>query len=226
MIFIDIHTHHRKTNTSNTFSIRNIVLSNDELPMNETVSAGWHPWFIANYRLTEIEAILIEAAKTNNVVTIGECGIDRSVEVPFDFQCEVFTCHIIAALNTNKPLIIHCVKAYSDIIGLLKKNRFKNPVIFHAYNGNAVQTKQLLTLNSYFSIGDLSKMPKIKAEKLLCSIPVDRIFFETDDSQLSIENIYLQVSEILQHDIEMLKKQVLTNFITVFGDKLLNPKSL
>jgi TatD DNase family protein len=220
---IDIHTHRSYSNNSGVFAIKNIELPKGAIPIDVPVSAAWHPWHILNHKITEIEKSLHEAAMLKNVVAIGECGIDRAIETPIEFQIEVFMLHLKIAQKTTRPLIVHCVKAYSDVAGILKRNRFELPVIFHAYRGNPAQTAQLLSNNSYFSIGDLSKFLPTKAEKLLKSLPIERLFFETDNSAISIENIYLRAAEILQVSTDVLKTQIEQNFKTVFGDALVNP---
>jgi TatD DNase family protein len=211
-IFIDIHTHQRNLIGNNSISIRSVDLSDESIPKNEAVSAGWHPWHINNYSLAKIEAKVEQASILN-----------RAIDTPLDLQIEVLKIHLKIASKVNKPLIVHCVKAYSDIANLLKKYRFTLPVIFHAYNGNKIQTAQLLSYNSFFSVGNQSNALLSIANQCLANIPVDRLFLETDDSDISIENQYLRASEKLQVTTDELKKYIEQNFITIFGNELVKP---
>lgn len=203
-------------------ALQNIILSNEELKSDKWLTAGWHPWYIKNTSLQKIKNSINHAAALKNVVAIGECGIDRSIDTPFDTQAEVFEYHIEIASKQLKPLIIHCVKAYSDISGLLKKTNFKLPVIFHAYNGNKIQTQQLLSHNAFFSIGTISKFRVEKIYDILTEIPLNRLFIETDNSSETIEYNYQSIADILKISVQDLKNQIEINFVNIFGNELVS----
>ncbi|HOO83627.1 MAG TPA: TatD family hydrolase [Prolixibacteraceae bacterium] len=221
-VYIDIHTHRAYAQKTGVLALQNITLSNQEMNLDKWLTAGWHPWYIQNTSLQKIKESINHAAAVKNVVAIGECGIDRSIDTPVDTQAEVFKYHVEVAAEKQKPLIIHCVKAYSDINGLLKKTNFKLPVIFHAYNGNKIQTQQLLSLNAYFSIGNPISYSAKKLSNILSEVPLSRLFIETDDSTYSIENNYQEIADILKISLYDLKNQIEINFIKIFGNELVS----
>lgn len=216
---IDIHTHRTSENSLQVFSLKNIILPQQQVPEKGFYSTGWHPWFIENYPLTEMEKTLRSVCCLPQIIAIGECGLDRAINTPMEVQMKVFEFHLKLAQLNNKPLIIHAVRSYSDVLQALKKMNFRLPVIFHDYRGNEQQTKQLLQFNSYFSFGEsLVKQQPIK-EKIR-HIPTNRLFLETDESELSIEKIYLSAASVLGTSLEDLSEQLLNNFKTIFGDEL------
>lgn len=221
-VYIDIHTHGDYTQQTGMLALQNIILSNEELKSDKWLTAGWHPWYIKNTSLQKIKNSINHAAALKNVVAIGECGIDRSIDTPFDTQAEVFEYHIEVASKQLKPLIIHCVKAYSDISGLLKKTNFKLPVIFHAYNGNKIQTQQLLSHNAFFSIGTISKFRVERIYDILTEIPLNRLFIETDNSSETIEYNYQSIADLLKISVQDLKNQIEINFVNIFGNELVS----
>ena len=195
------------------------MLPNQKVPETGVYSAGWHPWFITNYSLSEIEMVVKATAQSPRVIAIGECGLDRAIKTPIELQLKVFNLHLALASEVQKPVIVHAVRSYSDMLQALKKRQFKQALIFHDFRGNAQQMNQLLKFNSYFSFGEaLLKDPKVM-EKMIV-VPPNRLFLETDESKLSIEKIYLSAASVLSTSMEELSRQIVDNFRTIFGDGL------
>ncbi|HKM93876.1 MAG TPA: TatD family hydrolase [Prolixibacteraceae bacterium] len=221
--FIDVHTHKTNFNLNNTIIVRNILLPDEEIPQQGSVSAGWHPWHINNYSLFEIRNRLTKVANNGNVIALGECGIDRAIETPIQLQTEVFLLHIQIAMQVRKPLIVHNVKSYSDLLQILKSTLIDLPIVLHGYHGTPQQTEQFTKYNCYFSVGDYPVSRQNKMNSAINSIPLNRLLLETDESELSIEKIYIRTAEISNISVEELKKQIFSNFKTIFGDGLVKP---
>ena len=213
---INIHTHQLEKD-ENTFSIYNISLPCKEFPEKIYFSAGWHPWHIEAYNLSQIDNLLEEVASMKNLLAIGECGLDRVMKINLGKQAEVFRLHIIAAKKYDKPLIVHCVKAYSDLLQMLKKEKFNGKFVLHNFNGNHDQLDNLLRFDAYFSLGEQLRNPISKLNNSLKYIPIERIFLETDDSAFSISETYLFASNLLHITIEDLKSQLKQNFSSFIG---------
>lgn len=219
-IFIDIHTHKNATVAPSIWSLKNILLHKQQAPFDIPISVGWHPWFINNVSLTEIKTRLILVAKQKNVFAIGECGLDRTIKTPIEVQLKVFKLHLTIASQNRKPIIMHCVKAYSDLMEVLTKNKLTIPIILHGFNGNQQQVFQLSKNNIYFSFGESLFKNNQKNPDTIRSIPLNRLFLETDESALSIEKIYLRAAEILKTSPDVIKRQLYINYTNLFGDGL------
>jgi TatD DNase family protein len=218
-IFIDIHTHLTHEPNKQVFHLKNILLPGESLPEKGFCSAGIHPWHLDGHSFEEFKNVLEKISTHQRVVALGECGIDRAITTPIPHQSSVFELHLKFAEKHQKPVIVHSVRSYADVLQLLKKLAFSQPLIFHDYRGNPIQTSELLKFNSYFSLGDRAlNHPKIKDK--LSSLPLDRLFFETDESTVSIENIYLRAASLLNISVEALVKQVFENFKRAFTDEL------
>lgn len=216
---IDIHTHKTSTNTETNLFLKNIILPDQPIPEEGIYSAGWHPWFIEKVSLNEIEKNLTKVSRMPQVIALGECGIDRAIHTPLEIQLQVFEMHLKLAALVQKPVILHAVRSYSDVLQLLKKLQFRLSIIFHDYRGNEQQTAQLLKFNSYFSFGEaLLKYPNM--EDKIRVIPGNRLFLETDESELSIEKIYLSAATALNLSVDELAEQIDQNYTTLFGDGL------
>ncbi|WP_304066085.1 TatD family hydrolase [Pedobacter glucosidilyticus] len=213
--FINIHTH-KKAFSPQEWILRNafLVLKPQELNvLNYSVSVGLHPWFVTEVK--DVSNKLASYLKIENVFAIGEIGLDRVNGPDLELQKQVFQKQLAIAEAYQKPVIIHAVKAYADIIPYLK--RFKMPFILHGFNGNLQQLKQLISYPQvYFSFGKDLLKPDCKAYQAFQEVPANRFFLETDTAPLQIQEIYHQAAKIRKIDIAQLKKQVFYNFEAVF----------
>lgn len=218
MPYINIHTH-KTTTEKDEISIFNQLLHLGETSDSRLKSIGWHPWYIElkDFSMIVQEVNQIKAEK--NLAAIGECGIDRAVNISIEKQKNLLNRHIEKAEELEKPIIIHCVKAYSDLLNIAKNRKIETPLILHAYNGNLYETDQLLKYNIYFSFGhQLINNPKL--ESVFKELPPEKIFFETDESDISIKNIYFHAAKLKQINRSEMQEQILKNFKKVFNNEL------
>ena len=87
---IDIHSHHF-SNRTDLISIRSIdvneYLKNPEL-INKAFSIGLHPWYLTNEN-SAINLSIVEALiNHDNLFSIGECGLDKIIDVDYSYQIE------------------------------------------------------------------------------------------------------------------------------------------
>lgn len=213
MNYIDLHTHRQKN--QNVLEIKNIFAQDfpKAIP-GFPYSIGIHPWHIENLNLDDCFQQIIDSTTDKNMLFIGECGLDRSIKLDFAIQEECFKSQIQIAENCSKPLIIHSVRAYNDLFRIKKTVKSSVPWIIHGYNGNLDVTLALVTNGFYFSVGDrLLNDPK--KNECLKHIPNDKLFFETDESLTSIEEIYYHASLILEKDKNELISTVWDNLSTI-----------
>lgn len=214
MEYIDIHTH----NTKNSKAIELINVFANQAPESypdSFFSLGLHPWHIETVNIQECFENIGNAVLNKKMLAIGECGIDRAISTPINIQEDYFRKQINIAENNKLPIIIHCVRAYSDLIRIKKETKSKTDWILHAYCGNKETTKHLIKHGFYFSLGKSLIQGKIKPETLKL-IPLDRLFFETDDNEIYIKSLYDYFSEISEIDSDFLCERVLNNFRKIF----------
>ena len=213
--FIDIHTHHRSPFAKGCIEIYNAFLNKNQGAAYYSV--GIHPWYIHREedQIGHLNSLL---ANDKDILAIGECGLDYAIETPKEIQMPFFQAQINFAEKFKKPLIIHCVKAFDDLIALKKQNKGSQAWIIHGYNKSPELASTLINHGFYLSIG--SKLCNNKRlEDILKSIPLERLFFETDnDEKNTIEDIYEQSVYILELSMDDLKKKIEMNFNIVFND--------
>lgn len=203
--FPDFHTHQKGTENS----IFNI-LPGDGIP-DQYFSWGIHPWYLDGNWEKELEKI--ENASSNpQLMAIGECGFDLIQGPEPDLQMKAFTAQAALAKKLGLPLILHCVKGANLLQEFLKKNPDPPAIIWHGFNQNLQIAESLLTYPVYFSFGKAILKEDSNAQKCLIQCPVERVFFETDDSRIPVSDIYQQASLLLGIPVGQLGNKVRDNW--------------
>lgn len=217
MLYIDIHTHNREVEQD---TIKVVNLNTDEanayLPTENLFSIGIHPWQVESNFETELP-VLSEYASNPKFISIGEIGLDKTTSMPFEKQIKVFTEQLKIAHYYNKPVIIHCVKAVSELLEIKKKDYKEDTWILHGFQGSYETAKQLTSHNIYLSFGKhlLSKDKTIEAFR---KIDLSYVFFETDDSDIKISDLYKEAAIIRGVKPSIIWKQVTSNFNNIFPE--------
>ena len=149
---------------------------------------------------------------------IGECGLDRAGAGRFEIQKDVFKKQIELSEQYSKPLIIHAVRTYPDIIAIRKETKAKQPWIIHGFQGNEKSAEQLLKHDGiYLSLGEILFRNEERARRLLQIIPYDRLFLETDVAERSIIDFYEKTVFLSGVEMEKLCCDIFDNFVKIFG---------
>ena len=213
MRYFNIHRHSPAKDLDETAIIN--IFPGQEIPEKHLYSVGLHPWFAFENALAR-DLKLVEE-KGVNAAAIGECGIDRSCDLSFDLQLKAFRAQIGIAASLVKPLIIHCVRAYPELIAEKKKYGGKLPWIVHGFRGYPEMASQLIDHGLYLSFGEVLTRDD-KLGQLFVSVPDERYFLETDESNMSIREIYVRAASLRNTDVETIIQQQRKNAEAVFGD--------
>jgi TatD DNase family protein len=201
MDFFDFH--HHKKNVS--YGIYNLDLEAN--PHDFPYSIGIHPKDIDIYN-TENQFNWLKTHITENCFAIGECGLDSLVQIDPKIQEDVFLRQIIISNEIKKPLIIHCVRKYYEVISFRKKS--EQAMIIHGFNKKQSIAEDLLKNNFYLSFGK-AVLYNLSLQDIVKKAPLDKIFLETDNDDFSIEDLYVKVSEIKKISLERLNGQIAEN---------------
>mgnify|MGYP003644785862 CR=1 FL=1 len=182
-------------------------------------SIGIHPWFINEERLTSDLEIIESKLLEPNCLAVGECGLDKRIEVPMELQQAVFEKQLLLAQKYNKPVVIHCVAAFQEVIETKKRLKISVPIIIHGFSKNAQVAKLLIDNGFYISFGKyLLRNPEL--ETVFHSIPNDRFFLETDTVAETIDEVYALAAKYKGMIIEELQQTIKNNVRVVFKTDL------
>jgi TatD DNase family protein len=211
-LLINIHSH--QPAKENEWVIQNLYKHFEKYPTNGFFSAGLHPWYIQEPSWQEELAQLKKISKEVNILAIGECGLDKACDTDLKFQQEVFISQLLWANIINKPILIHCVRAHEEILQIIKHYKSSIPVIFHGFNKNLNLAHKILEEGHWLSFGKAILQPEIA--NIFRSLPVEKIFLETDDDAVTIETIYTTAALIKNVSEVELSWQLSKNLFTVF----------
>lgn len=202
-MYLDVHAHQK---------------SNDTQILVGVHTKAVHPWELTlpfdRQRFDEKWEEVKASAK--DIVAVGECGLDRVHEgiASIDDQVYVLLKHFELASELKLPIIIHSVRTHSDLLGILKKIKFQQPVMLHAFGGNEKEMHDYLKYDVTFTYGKRI----FKNDSMLKITPLKNLMFETgDQTEFSIADIYQQGAKSLGMEVEKLEEQLYANFKRVFN---------
>ena len=217
MKFFNLHTH-KATNSNSVLELVN------QYPWKfiENIphfSIGIHPWYIDLNRIERDLEIIEQKLQTKNCLALGECGLDKRIEIDFDLQIKVFESQLKLAQKYQKPVIIHCVSAFQELIEIKNRLQISVPIIIHGFSKNQILANQLIANGFYLSFGKyLFLNPDL--EFVFKNSPLEKIFLETDTISQNIEEVYNLAAKFKKTTVSVLQKQININFETVFNFKI------
>jgi TatD DNase family protein len=169
---------------------------------------GIHPWHALNANLAEIEAAA-------GMDAIGEIGLDFACDVPREIQIAVFRAQLAIAEQEQKPVILHSVRAFEEVMRILRDYRLQ-AVIFHGFIGSVEQAQRAVEQGYYLSFGERTfRSPKsIEAMRFT---PLSQLFVETDESPTPIEEIYDKIASLRGISVTELQAATEENFRSTFN---------
>lgn len=213
MQYFNLHTHHF-TNQDTVLELVNQYPQEFD-PSIPFYSIGMHPWYIDEQRLEADLKIIENKLQEPNCLALGECGLDKRIEIPLELQQMVFEKQLLLAQKHNKPVVIHCVAAFQEVIATKKRLKITVPMIIHGFSKNKQVAKELIDNGFYISFGKhLLRNPEL--ESVFQSIPNDRFFLETDTLVEGIEELYALAARYKKWDIDEIHQQIQRNFASVF----------
>jgi len=205
---------------------------------------GVHPWMVPHLKQDWLDHLITYLRQHRNAA-VGEVGLDKWVKNhSIERQKQVLSEQIEVAIDLNRPLCLHCLKAWGTMVDLLEETGTPQVgLMLHAYGGPAELVKDLLDLGGYFSFSAYYlKAGKEKVLALFADLPEDRILVETDAPDMAppeeyrgyhlkdekgqelnhpanLIKTYEKLAEIRGVSVHVLAEQVERNFRKLFGPR-------
>lgn len=173
-------------------------------------TVGLHPWQAAT-------GVIPSEAEILSADAVGEIGLDKACEVDFEQQRAVFEAQLRLAEQHKKPVVVHCVRAFEEVISALEKFTLK-AVIFHGFIGSQEQAARAVKKGYFLSFGARTERSK-KTIEALRATPLDRLFVETDEADTPIAEMYALVARLRNTEVEALAAATRQNHARIFYDK-------
>ena len=205
---LDIHTH-KSEDVSHGKAIINYPLPvDDSLCLSASdvrtagkegyfYSAGIHPWKLTERNAEEQFELLQQLLVKEQFVAVGEAGLDKLTAAPMELQVRMFEKQVELSEKYR-------------LLAMRKKLNPAQPWIWHGFRGKPQQAGQLIKNGIYLSFGVHYPEETVKG------VPVGRLFLETDDSPVDIEEVLKQVAKARSTDVEELRQAIRENIQKVF----------
>jgi TatD DNase family protein len=198
---------------------------------NISVSVGVHPNVSLAHEPTFAQ--LAELAEANQVVAIGETGLDyfRS-QGDLAWQHRRFKTHIQVAKAVKKPLIIHTREAGEAVLQILAaEGADEVGGVIHCFTEDWAFAEKALALNFYISFSGIVTFKKASAiHEAAKKVPADRFLIETDAPYLAptpfrgkpnypmyVRYIAEQLAQLRGVSVAEIAAQSTANFYSLFG---------
>jgi TatD DNase family protein len=137
---------------------------------------GYHPWQIKE---EEVEANLsFIRGHVEECVALCEIGLDYKIKVKKDLQWRVLEELLNIALESNKPMILHCRYSHQRTFEMVKEKEIEKAV-FHWYSGSLALLDKILSRGySISATPALAYSPPHR--EAIERAPMERILLETD----------------------------------------------
>ncbi|KPZ62383.1 TatD family hydrolase [Pseudoalteromonas sp. P1-7a] len=195
------------------------------------IAAGLHPYFLGDHKDAHLVQ-LFDFAKVNNnqLVAIGECGLDRSIE-DLEKQTRLFEQQITIANELNLPLIVHHRQSHDLIAQSFKRCKPKCGGVIHAFSGSLQQAQYYIKQGFKLGVGGVITYERAaKTRNVIAQIEPQHLVLETDspsmplsghqgeiNTPLHIPNVFNVLCSLKQSsDKEALAKQLYDSCSEVF----------
>ncbi len=201
----DIHTHHNRYG-----AIISTTIDKFNPEPGKYYSVGMHPWGLTmedKEKFPLLESII----QHEQVIAVGETGFDKNKRcLKLEEQVEFFKFHVYLSEKYHKPLIIHTVKVYNELIRQHKELSPKQTWLIHGFRGQAKDAENLTERGICLSFGEHFNHNSLKAT------PLNYVFVETDESQRPLGQIYKKVARVLGVSPRLLHRVVTSNIKSRF----------
>jgi TatD DNase family protein len=217
--YIDIHTHNSKP-AEGIFAVENIMAHENMKPKKisaRAFTAGIHPWHLNENNREQLLEYVRNIAGNPDLIAFGEAGFDKLRGPSIELQKSTFTEQVKIAGENQKPLVIHCVRSWDELLAAHKNLKPLTPWLVHGFRGKKELALQLIKRGMYLSFW-FDFVMKPESADLLRFLPKERIFLETDGADVDIREIYRKVSGDLEISIDELKERILNNFNLLFNN--------
>jgi TatD DNase family protein len=148
---------------------------------------GLHPMHADLYH----EGVASELASyAEAAVAIGEIGLDYMLrEMPRERQIAAFRAQMRLAVKMGLPVLIHCRKAFNDLILILGEEHAERVGgIMHAFSGSTEVARDFIRLGFAISVaGPVTYLNAVRPVELVRNIPLEHLVLETDAPDMTPE---------------------------------------
>lgn len=192
-------------------------------------SVGLHPYFLDQFSTADLN-LLDTLLSSEQVVAVGECGIDCSIS-NLSLQQKVFAAQVELANAFKKPLIVHHRKSHHLIQQVFKQITPQHGGVIHAFSGSQQDAEKYINLGFKLGVGGTITYSRAeKTRKVIASVPLTSLLLETDSPDMPLQGyqgqrnepyhiveVAEQLATLRGITAEQVREQTFINTRTLFG---------
>jgi TatD DNase family protein len=150
---------------------------------------GLHPMYLRLHHPDDLDE-LQRHVDQGKQVAIGEIGLDYYVEgVNRQQQQELFEAQLDIASTADLPVLLHVRKAHDQVLATLRRRKFQQGGIVHAFAGSFQQAEHYMKLGFKLSFGGTLTYDRAKRIRAVASqLPLEAIVLETDAPDIPVSS--------------------------------------
>ena len=149
-------------------------------------TAGVHPHEAGEAASDAIEDVRRLASENDEVVAIGETGLDFFYDnAPRDVQRTLFDAHLALGAELGLPVVVHAREADADVAAALGSMPAGTMGVLHCFTGGKRAFAEAMAAGWYVSFSGIASFKSFEPIDLLREVPDDRLLIETDSPYLA-----------------------------------------
>ncbi len=191
---------------------------------------GLHPYFIDRHKEKDLLALEVLLRERNDVVAIGEIGLDATVG---DLNRQVYFLErqIELANELHLPVVMHSRQTHNLLLKTIKQQPPLFGGLLHGFSGSVEQAKAFWKEGIYLGVGGVISYERAKkTRRTFSEIPLDAVVLETDspdmplygrqgqrNTPLSVIEIYKEFNALRDESEVVVYRQLWENTLKLFG---------
>lgn len=143
---------------------------------------GLHPYFLSRFEPSHLVQLTNSLNQyQNNVLALGEIGLDSHIDVDWQLQKQVFEQQLTIAKEHMLPVILHHRNSHNELIRILKATKFSQGGVVHAFSGSLQEAQTYIDLGFKIGVGGgITYLRANKTRKTISQLPLSSLVLETD----------------------------------------------
>lgn len=212
--YVDFHTHRRSGDALEILNVEALDAGAvaRACQQGQPFSLGVHPWRadVSQTELQEAFSRIEQCVNVDGFVAIGECGLDWVSQVARAAQMSVFEQQIELAHRLTVPVVLHCVRAFEEVMQTLRVRKIRRAV-FHSFVGSPQQAERVVR-EGYFCSFSPRSLASPRTREVIKAIAPSVMLVERDECECSIEEVYEAVATLRKCSVEELREIVFDNY--------------
>ena len=150
------------------------------------IALGLHPYFLKEHKAPHLERLDCLLSE-HRPMAVGEIGLDFALPPEtHESQIALFEAQVLLAKKHQLTIVVHARSSHDRVCSILKRHKFINGGIIHAFSGSFQQAQNYLRLGFVLGLGGALTYDRARAmHKMVQQLPSSAYVLETDSPDMA-----------------------------------------